>query len=194
MHVKLLLVISGLAQHAFAFIPYKHKTNVGLDRENVDHHSVRRSNRLRPFEQKAHVKRENDFNIDIASTPSQPNSVGINYDEAGDLYFVAAKFGTSDKVYQLLIDTGATESWIMGSSCEAKACSLHTTLGPKDSTTLKACQMAMLLNIILLTNQRFLRIHSAKLMDRAVSTVRLPPMTSKLLALKCLSLSGSYPT
>ena len=154
MHLNLLLVALGLAQHAFAFIPYKHGAGAGFDEAVVNRRSadaVRRCDRLQPLKRKSYVKRDNNFNINVASEPTQSDSVGINYDEAGDLYFVAAKFGTSDKVYQLLIDTGATESWVMGSSCESEACSLHTTLGPEDSTTLEACHALKSLDIIQLT-------------------------------------------
>ena len=135
-----LLATLALADHAVAFVPYKHAVRSGSGLHSFDRRStgaIKKSGQLRLIERKTHPKRENNFDINIANTPSQPNSIGINYDEAGDLYFSVAKFGTSDEVYQLLVDTGATESWVMGSSCEAEVCSLHTTLGPEDSTTLK---------------------------------------------------------
>lgn len=37
----------------------------------------------------------------------------------------------------LLVDTGATNAWVMGSDCKSEACGVHRTFGSKDSTTLK---------------------------------------------------------
>lgn len=37
----------------------------------------------------------------------------------------------------LLVDTGATNAWVMGSSCKSKSCGVHNTFGKEDSTTLK---------------------------------------------------------
>lgn len=138
-----LLTTIVLADYANAFVPYKHPVGAGSALHSFNHRSIsatKRSSQSRSIERKKHLKRENEFDINSAVTPSQSNSVGINYDKAGDLYFSVAKFGTGDEEYQLLIDTGATESWVMSSSCEAEACSLHTTLGPEDSSTLKVCR------------------------------------------------------
>lgn len=40
----------------------------------------------------------------------------------------------------LAVDTGATNAWVMGSSCPSESCSVHHTFGQADSTTLKAAQ------------------------------------------------------
>ena len=37
----------------------------------------------------------------------------------------------------LLVDTGATNAWVMGSDCKSEACGVHRTFGSKDSTTMK---------------------------------------------------------
>lgn len=37
----------------------------------------------------------------------------------------------------LLVDTGATNTWIMGSDCKTKSCGAHHTFGKEDSTTLE---------------------------------------------------------
>ena len=157
-----LLATLVLADHAIAFVPYKHPVDAGsagsglrsLNRRSTS--AIKRSGQFRSTERKKHLKRENEFDINMAITSSHPNSVGINYDEAGDLYFSTAKFGTSDEEYQLLIDTGATESWVMGSSCKVEACSLHTTLGPEDSTTHKVCHIMRFLKVCTVNQEKVL--------------------------------------
>lgn len=37
----------------------------------------------------------------------------------------------------MLVDTGATNAWVMGSSCKSAACGIHHTFGSEDSTTLE---------------------------------------------------------
>lgn len=38
---------------------------------------------------------------------------------------------------QMLIDTGAANTWMMGSDCSSEPCLAHNTFGPKDSTSLR---------------------------------------------------------
>ena len=37
----------------------------------------------------------------------------------------------------MLVDTGATNSWVMGSGCKSEACGVHNIFGSEDSSTLK---------------------------------------------------------
>ena len=37
----------------------------------------------------------------------------------------------------MFVDTGATNAWVMGSSCTSEACGIHHTFGSEDSTTLE---------------------------------------------------------
>lgn len=37
----------------------------------------------------------------------------------------------------MLVDTGATNAWVMGSSCKSQACGVHHTFGSEDSSTLE---------------------------------------------------------
>lgn len=82
--------------------------------------------------------RDNKYTIDTAATPSGTNSAGIDQDGTDFSYFVEASLGSSGKSLYMLCDTGAGTTWVMGSDCNSKACGMHTTWGPSDSTTSKA--------------------------------------------------------
>ena len=130
-----LSAILALSQQATAFFPFQRQSSIGHKLS----YSKKHFNKERLVEvagAQLFAKQQNNYDIVIASNPSQTNSAGVSSDAAGELYFVAVKIGTSEKVYHLLIDTGATHSWLMGSSCESEACSLHNTLGPDDSSSL----------------------------------------------------------
>ena len=71
-----------------------------------------------------------------AVNPSQSLTAGINQDGTDYSYFVKAKLGSKKKEFYLLLDTGAGSSWVMGSSCTDKPCTMHNTFGTSDSDTL----------------------------------------------------------
>ncbi|KAF2002698.1 acid protease [Amniculicola lignicola CBS 123094] len=50
---------------------------------------------------------------------------------------VAVKFGESEEEYHLLLDSAASNTWVMGEGCKSAACGTHNTFGPADSGTLK---------------------------------------------------------
>lgn len=52
---------------------------------------------------------------------------------------VAVTLGDSKTEYNLLLDSAASNTWIMGQDCDSEACSMHNTFGEKDSSTLKVC-------------------------------------------------------
>lgn len=84
------------------------------------------------------VGRDNKYTVATAATPSETNSVGIDQDGTDFSYFIEASLGSSGKSLYMLCDTGAGTTWVMGSDCGSKACTMHTTWGPTDSTTSKA--------------------------------------------------------
>lgn len=92
------------------------------------------------------VGRDNKYTIDTAATPSGTNSAGIDQDGTDFSYFVEATLGSSNKPLYMLCDTGAGTTWVMGSNCDSKACQMHTTWGPSDSTTSKAVGSEFSLN------------------------------------------------
>ncbi|KAG9243992.1 aspartic peptidase domain-containing protein [Calycina marina] len=79
--------------------------------------------------------RTNNYSIMEAATPSASNSAGINQDGTDYSYFAEVYLGTRTTPYQMLLDTGAGQTWIMGSTCKSDACLIHDTFGPSDSTT-----------------------------------------------------------
>ncbi|KAF2127427.1 acid protease [Dothidotthia symphoricarpi CBS 119687] len=50
---------------------------------------------------------------------------------------VAVTFGDSKEEYHLLLDSAASNTWVMGQDCKSDSCSTHTTFGAGDSSTLK---------------------------------------------------------
>ncbi|KAH6656757.1 aspartic peptidase domain-containing protein, partial [Truncatella angustata] len=52
-------------------------------------------------------------------------------------YFIQAQLGSAGTPMYMLIDTGASTTWVMGTGCTSDACTKHSTYGPGDSKTLK---------------------------------------------------------
>jgi hypothetical protein len=81
--------------------------------------------------------RQNAYNIVNSNDPKQPNSVAIDQD-GGDLsYMVAVTIGDSKEEYHLLMDSAASNTWVMGQDCATDACKTHNTFGKGDSSSLK---------------------------------------------------------
>ncbi|UNI16109.1 hypothetical protein JDV02_002578 [Purpureocillium takamizusanense] len=83
------------------------------------------------------VRRSNQYPVTGADDPSKDMTAGVNQDGADYSYFVKVKLGSKSKSMYMLVDTGAGSSWVMGSSCTSKACTMHSTFGPDDSSTFK---------------------------------------------------------
>ena len=83
------------------------------------------------------VKRDNHYTIVTASQPEGTNSLAIDQDGTDFSYFSALKFGSSRKTMYLLIDSGASSTWVMGSDCTTRACQSHNVFGRADSSTLQ---------------------------------------------------------
>ncbi|OAA44268.1 Peptidase A1 [Metarhizium rileyi] len=80
-------------------------------------------------------KRESSFKIMDATKPTQAMAAGISQDGTDYSYFVKAGLGSKSKQLNLLVDTGAGSSWVMGSGCADAPCSIHNTFGQDDSAT-----------------------------------------------------------
>ncbi|KAG6016839.1 hypothetical protein E4U54_000393 [Claviceps lovelessii] len=78
----------------------------------------------------------NTYQVMDATKPTQSMTAGIDQDGTDYSYFVKAKLGSKKKEVYLLIDTGAGSTWVMGSSCTDKPCTMHNTFGTSDSDTL----------------------------------------------------------
>ncbi|PHH63130.1 hypothetical protein CDD81_6281 [Ophiocordyceps australis] len=83
-------------------------------------------------------KRGNSFNIMKAPDINKALSAAIDQDGTDYAYFTQVQLGSKGKKFFMLIDTGAGSSWVMGSTCTDKACTMHDTFGPADSDTLES--------------------------------------------------------
>lgn len=129
---------------ATAFYPYRFKDDHSEDdgfiqarRSIVD--SVSKPSLSIPL-RRVPVKRDNKYNVITAAKPSATDSAGIAQDGTDFSYFSPFTFGDGTQQYYMLIDTGASNTWVMGGECTTDACTAHNTLGPSDSSTLKVTQ------------------------------------------------------
>lgn len=79
----------------------------------------------------------NTYPVVTAATPTQTNSAGIDQDGTDYSYFAQVLLGSTNKPLYMLLDSGAGQSWVMGSTCISPACKTHNSFGPADSTTFK---------------------------------------------------------
>jgi hypothetical protein len=81
------------------------------------------------------TERDNEYKVVEAQEPVVNNSAGISQDGKDYSYFAEVKFGSEGKPLYMLLDTGASTTWVMGSSCNSTSCITHNTFGPDDSKT-----------------------------------------------------------
>ncbi|KZM20691.1 aspartic-type endopeptidase [Ascochyta rabiei] len=81
--------------------------------------------------------RQNAYNIVNSKDPTQKNSVAIDQDGSDLSYMVAVTIGDSKEEYHLLLDSAASNTWVMGQDCKSDACGIHTTFGHGDSSSLQ---------------------------------------------------------
>lgn len=79
------------------------------------------------------------YNIVNSKDPGQDKSVAIDQDGKDLSYMVAVTFGDSKEEYHMLLDSAASNTWVMGQECKSEACKTHTLFGKGDSSTLKVC-------------------------------------------------------
>ncbi|KAI0426312.1 aspartic peptidase domain-containing protein [Xylaria sp. FL1042] len=75
------------------------------------------------------------YQIVKAQDPTFKNSAGIDQDGTDYSYFAEVELGSEGKQLYMLLDTGASTTWVMGSTCTSKSCLMHNTFGPDDSKT-----------------------------------------------------------
>ncbi|OWP06367.1 aspartic proteinase [Marssonina coronariae] len=81
------------------------------------------------------AKRDNTYSILPAATPTQPMSAGIDQDGTDFSYFTEVMIGSSNAPVYLLLDTGASHTWVMGKSCISKSCQAHDLYDPASSNS-----------------------------------------------------------
>jgi len=80
----------------------------------------------------------NTYAIQSAATPTQTNSAGIDQDGTDFSYFAQVGLGSANTELYMLLDTGASTTWVMGPSCTSDACKSHDNFGAPDSKTFQA--------------------------------------------------------
>ncbi|KAF4999815.1 hypothetical protein FGRMN_2195 [Fusarium graminum] len=83
------------------------------------------------------AKRDNEYDVMKATESTKKHTQGVDQDGTDYSYFIEVEVGSEKKPMYMLIDTGAGSSWVMGTSCTSKACSMHNTFGPGDSDSLE---------------------------------------------------------
>jgi hypothetical protein len=97
-----------------------------------------RPSRVRGVARDSILKRTNTHSVMTAATPAQTNSAGIDQDGTDFSYFAEVQFGSKNTPLYMLLDTGASTTWVMGPSCMTDACQTHDSFGAADSTTFQA--------------------------------------------------------
>ncbi|KAL2139529.1 hypothetical protein VTI28DRAFT_5065 [Corynascus sepedonium] len=82
-------------------------------------------------------KRENSYSVSKPATPTTPNSTGIYQYGPDYSYFIRVLVGSTQQPVFMLLDTGAANTWIMGSDCKSAACELHDTFDASSSKSWK---------------------------------------------------------
>lgn len=83
--------------------------------------------------------RDNQYDVLKSAEPKGSNSVAVDQDGGDISYMAAVKIGSSQEEYYLLLDSAASNTWVMGGDCTSEACGKHNTFGKGDSDSLKVC-------------------------------------------------------
>ncbi|KAK0706794.1 aspartic peptidase domain-containing protein [Lasiosphaeria miniovina] len=82
--------------------------------------------------------RENKYSVVKPADPTATRSEGVYQDGTDFSYFIQAQFGSSQTALYMLLDSGASTTWVYGSACKSTACAMHDAFDPTGSTTFKA--------------------------------------------------------
>ncbi|PGH36336.1 hypothetical protein GX50_00841 [[Emmonsia] crescens] len=85
---------------------------------------------------RGNARRQNAFNIFHADPTTLPHSLPINNDGFDYSYFSVMHFGSERQAMWMLIDTGASNTWLISSNCTLEPCKMHNTFGSEDSNSL----------------------------------------------------------
>ncbi|KAL2257351.1 hypothetical protein VTK26DRAFT_293 [Humicola hyalothermophila] len=81
------------------------------------------------------TQRAGSYQISEPVKPTAPNSAGIYQFGPDYSYFIQARVGSTEQPFYMLLDTGAANTWLMGSDCESEACKMHSVFDPASSKT-----------------------------------------------------------
>jgi len=82
-------------------------------------------------------KRQNNFEILESEDPDTTNTLPVHQDGNDFAYFSEVAFGSNNKTFLVVIDTGSSDTWVPSSDCTSIACGNHERYGPEDSDTLE---------------------------------------------------------
>ncbi|KAK4155106.1 acid protease [Chaetomidium leptoderma] len=78
-------------------------------------------------------KRKNTYMVSEPAVPTAPDSAGIYQYGPDYSYFIKVQVGAAQQPFYMLLDTGAANTWLMGSNCKSDACRIHSTFDPSSS-------------------------------------------------------------
>jgi hypothetical protein len=133
--------LACLIQSSSAFYPYRLNLTA-LDDTSSTPPSRRQAEQPPPSLVRAPLrrilkKRNNNFNVVHSNTPPQSNIAPIDQDGSDISYLCSLQIGSGKKVFYMLLDTAASNTWVMSTDCKTDACAAHSTFGPADSTSLQ---------------------------------------------------------
>ncbi|KAJ4338656.1 hypothetical protein N0V87_003779 [Didymella glomerata] len=140
MHTHLstwLAVSASLWPAATAFYPYQYNGGSTTTSSRRNAKLPRTSSGSITLPLRRVPRQQNTYNIVNSKDPSQKNSVAVDQDGSDLSYMVAVTIGDSKEEYHLLLDSAASNTWVMGQDCKSDACGTHTTFGKGDSSSLK---------------------------------------------------------
>ncbi|XP_014558721.1 hypothetical protein COCVIDRAFT_93807 [Bipolaris victoriae FI3] len=151
MHTALptwLALSAAIIPSATAFYPYHYDGSSTSSSPSLRSPRLSRSSKettargvtlpLRRIATSLHSRQSNVYNIVNSKDPSQEKSVAIDQDGKDLSYMVAVTFGDSKEEYHMLLDSAASNTWVMSQDCKSEACKTHTLFGKGDSSTLKS--------------------------------------------------------
>jgi hypothetical protein len=132
MHISWLALSAAFLPTTTAFYPYHYGDDAPSQnsRRTIDPKSISLPIRRVGI-------RQNTYNIVNSVDPKQANSVAVDQDGSDLSYMVAVTIGSSKEEYHLLLDSAASNTWVMAQDCASAACKTHNTFGSGDSSSLK---------------------------------------------------------
>ncbi|OJD10915.1 hypothetical protein AJ78_08196 [Emergomyces pasteurianus Ep9510] len=124
---------SGTVDLKKRFYSYSPSTIIGKGSPQRD---VKGSVKLDIIKVPGKARRQNSFNVFHADPTTVPHSLPISSDGFDYSYFSVIHFGSKRQPMWMLIDTGASNTWLISSNCTLEPCKMHNTFGSEDSDSL----------------------------------------------------------
>ncbi|OAX80870.1 hypothetical protein ACJ72_04789 [Emergomyces africanus] len=122
--------VAGLKERFYSYSPSKSKG------EGLPQRDAKEPVKLDIIKVPGKVRRQNSFNVFHADSTSLPHSLPISSDGFDYSYFSVINFGSKRQPMWMLIDTGASKTWLISSNCTLEPCKMHNSFGSEDSDSL----------------------------------------------------------